>query len=89
MPLKKPLTTGKPQMNTKTVRMTHGVQAWMTSARGCCCTTTGACATPLSASCPLSDTERQICLGFQTRRKSTRQIIDDIAAMTSTSSGPM
>ena len=37
----------------------------------------------------LSETERQISLGCQTRRKSTRQVIETSAAMTSTSSGPM
>jgi hypothetical protein len=37
----------------------------------------------------LSEVEVQIVFGFQTRRKRTRQTIELIAAMTSTSSGPM
>ena len=76
-------------MKTNTVRMAQGVQARITSARGC---TTGGGATwpsPPSFSWPLSDTEVQMFFGCQIFRKDTSEIIETTAAITSTSSGPM
>ena len=54
---------------------------------------TGMAAPAFAAACssawPFSEVEVQMVLGFQTRRNRIRQAIELIAAMTSTSSGPM
>ena len=89
MPFSQALVTGRPQANTKAVRMTHGVQAFTTSARAWRVGAVAARASPPSFSWPFSDTEVQISDGCQTRRNSTSAVIEQIAAITSTSSGPM
>ena len=88
-PLSAALTEGRPQMKTKTVRMAQGVQARITSARGCWVTARGAWASPPLFSWPLSEVERQMVLGCHMRRKPTVQTMETMAAMMSTSSGPM
>src|SRR2546427_122546 len=72
-PLSAALTEGRPQMKTKTVRMAQGVQARITSARGCWVTARGARASPPLFSWPLSEVERQMVLGCHMRRKPDRK----------------
>ncbi len=88
-PSKKAFTGGNPQMKTNTVRIAHGVQARITAEREC--SVGAAFGTTAVSSCgrPLSETDRQMRLGCQTRRNATRLNIDTTAAITSTSSGPM
>src|SRR5450830_1778166 len=69
--------------------MTQGVHALTTSEVGCLIGATGFWAWPPVASCPLRETEVQIWAGFQNFRKVTSATIEQMAAITSTSSGPM
>ena len=83
------MTGGRPQTNTNTDKITHGVQARISAARSCVTSGAGGLASWALMSLPLSAGDVQISLGCQTRKNSTRQAIDTIAAMMSTSSGPM
>ena len=89
MPLSAAFTGGRPQTKTNTVRMSQGVQARTSSAGLWRTTATGSKASPPVRSWPLSEVERQIFLGCQTRRNSTSATMETMAAMMSTSSGPM
>src|SRR4030095_11082440 len=89
MPLSASLTEGRPQTNTNTVRMAQGVHARIRSAREWRVGGVVAWASPLSVSWPLSDPEVQIFFGCHTRRNRISETIETIAAMMSTSSGPM
>ena len=82
-------TTGKPHMKTKTDRIIHGVQARTRSAFECCTMAAGSLASEAETSWPLKEGEVQIFLGCQTRRNSTSETIETMAAMMSTNSGPM
>lgn len=88
-PFSAALVAGRPQTKTNTVRMTQGVQALTTAARGCTVGLTAGLASPPSCSWPRRDTEVQMRRGCHTRRKPTSATIEHIAAITSTSSGPM
>ena len=89
-PLRKSLIVGKPQANTKTVRISQGIQALTTtevSWRVKVVRAEGSDSPP-SDSRPRSLVVVQISLGFHTFRNNTRQSIDTMAAPTSTSMGP-
>src|SRR3954451_3164327 len=94
------LTCGMPHRNTNTLRMTHGIQAFMTSCRdsspperavdGVACAPTGwgwGCTSTVS-----EDQSRGGSVitfeGCHTRKNSAKHTIDTIAATTSTSQGP-
>ena len=83
------LTEGRPQMKTKMDRMIHGVQAAISAERLCWTTGCGGLTSEALTSLPRMEAEVQIFLGCQTRRNSTRLIMEMMAAMMSTSSGPM
>ena len=52
MPLSAFFTGGSPQMKTKTLRTSHGIQARMTTSRGCCLKVLAAAALPTRRSRP-------------------------------------
>src|SRR5512133_2565502 len=76
-------------MKTNTDKMAQGVQARMSSAVECLTIGCGALASAALTSWPRMDGEAQIFLGCQTRRNRISAPIDTMAAMMSTSSGPM
>ena len=86
---RKLFTGGRPQMKTNTVRIAQGVQARTRAAVECTVSGWAGLASPPSASWPLRVGERQIWRGCQTRRNRISETMETMAAMMSTSSGPM
>ena len=87
--LSQALTGGRPQMNTNTERMIQGVQAAISALLLCLATGWGGLTSEALTSLPRSEAEVQIFLGCQTRRNRIRLAMETMAAMMSTSSGPM
>ncbi|MCY1520113.1 hypothetical protein D9M68_548840 [compost metagenome] len=88
-PLSAVFTEGRPQMKTNTERITQGIHARTSASRLCTTMAAGGLASCALTSLPRSEGERHTFLGCHTRRNSTRLAIDTMAAMMSTSSGPM
>src|ERR1700682_3331555 len=79
---------GRPHTKTSTLRMAHGVQAFMTCARVKPCRTALDSASAYDTVVPSRDVLVQTCFGCQILRNSVSAPIEQIAAITSTSHGP-
>ncbi|MOA24280.1 hypothetical protein D3C78_1449530 [compost metagenome] len=84
-----------PQMNTKTVRMSHGIHARITAgfaslAKVAVGTGFSSCSASIFELSTRPDRAAEVCTvaGFQTLRKPVRQAMEISAAITSTSIGP-
>src|SRR6185295_2536874 len=88
MSLSTVLICGRPHRKTSTLRIAHGVQAFMTCARVKPCRTAPASASACDTVAPSRDVLVQTCAGCQILRNSVNAPIEQIAAMTSTSHGP-